>query len=576
MSKKKKKEYTVNDLLEEFFPETGSDKISEEISDFVNAEIEKEEITAEDLFSDDTEVVTDMLEDDPSERTNADITLADESEWEIPEISESDMTGTYDGNNDADKEATPEESCENDEHGETESSDAEEEDKDEDEDEDVNQRFMERFLKGIFPWKGDSVWEIIRKIVFIAAVVVFIGAGIMLISTLIQSKEAIDDKADVQSVITTTAATTIDENGNVVTIPPSKEDIAEHNFNVAEYFKNINDDYVGYLELDGCDIYEPVMRGDDNEYYLTHNYFGNYNKAGSVFMDHRCTFTDESASPNIVIYGHNQEDGTMFGNLKRYKQNVEFYKAHPVVKLSSENKTDEYLIYGFFVTNALEKQDSNGVVFHYHDYIETLNDEKTFNWYMDMIKERNQIISPVDVVFGDKLLCLSTCSNEFSNSRFVIFARQLRDGETSDDYDFSKTYLNPNARGVDWDAIMSGETSSEETDESEESIEETEDFEIKVFVDDFTETTVTEKPKTGKRKKKVTEKITETTETTETSAVSDESSAITESVTVYTGTTGLPEIPVYNPAESYNGVPMTEDVPTVTTVPPQEDTTDSN
>ncbi len=571
MSKKKKKEYTVNDLLEEFFPETGSDKISEEISEFVNAEIEKEEITAEGLFSDDTEVVTDMLEDDSSERTNADITLAGESEWEIPEISESDLTETFDGNNDADKEDISEESCENDEYEETESSDAEEEDKDEDEDEDINQRFMERFLKGIFPWKGDSVWEIIRKIVFIAAVVVFIGAGIMLISTLIQSKEAIDDKAGVQSVITTTAATTIDENGNVVTIPPSKEDIAEHNFNVAEHFKNINDDYVGYLELDGCDIYEPVMQGDDNEYYLTHNYFGNYNKAGSVFMDHRCTFTDESASPNIVIYGHNQEDGTMFGNLKRYKQNVEFYKAHPVVKLSSENKTDEYLIYGFFVTNALEKQDSNGVVFHYHDYIETLNDEKTFNWYMNMIKERNQIISPVDVVFGDKLLCLSTCSNEFSHSRFVIFARRLRDGETSDDYDFSKTYLNPNAKGVDWDAIMSGETSSEETVESEESTEETEDFEIKVFVDDFTETTITEKPKTGKRKKKVTEKITETTET---SVVSDDSSAITESVTVYTGTTGSPVIPAYTtPAESYNSVPMTEDVPTVTTVPPLEDAT---
>ena len=161
-------------------------------------------------------------------------------------------------------------------------------------------------------------------------------------------------------------------------------------------------------------------------------------------------------------YGHNQEDLTMFGSLKNYKQNVEFYSENPLVRFSTESASYEYLIYGFFVTNALEKQDSNGVVFHYQDYIETMADEATFDWYMDMVYERNQIISPVDVEYGDKLLCLSTCSNEFSNSRFVIFARMLREGETADDYDFSETCLNPYARGVDWEAIMSGETSAAE------------------------------------------------------------------------------------------------------------------
>ncbi len=343
--------------------------------------------------------------------------------------------------------------------------------------EDVNDKFLKKFLKGLLPWKGDGIGEIIRKIIFIAAVAVFIGAGVMLVSTLMQSEEAVEEKKENQSIITTTVATTIDSEGNVVTIAPTEEEIAEHNFNVAEHFKSINEDYIGYLEVDGCDIYEPIMQGDDNDYYLDHNYYGGTNKAGTVFLDYRCTVSEDYISPNIVFYGHNQEDGTMFGNLKEYKQNVEFYQEHPLVKFSPEFETGEYVIYGYFITHVKPEQHSKGEVFHYHDYIETLKDEETFNWYINEVQERNQIVSPVDVQYGDQLLCLSTCSNEFSDSRFVVFARRLRDGESIEDFDFSEAYLNPYAKGVDWEAILSNETSmtEESTSETEESTSETEE-----------------------------------------------------------------------------------------------------
>ncbi len=338
--------------------------------------------------------------------------------------------------------------------------------------EDVNDKWAVRFLKGIFPVKGDSVGEIIRKIIFLIAVIVFIGAGIMLVSTLIQSKEAQDVKEQAKSIITTTVATYIDDEGNVQTVAPTEEDVIQHNFDVAEYYKNINEDYVGYLEVEGCDIYEPVVQGDDNDYYLKTNISGGYNKAGTVFMDYRCKVTEDYSSPNIVLYGHNQEDGTMFGNLKWYKNDPEFYSEHPTVRFSSEFETGTYLIYAYFVTNVYASQDSNGEVFHYHDYIETLNDEYKFNWYINEVQKRNQIVSPVDVRFGDKLLCLSTCSNEFSDSRFVVFARKLRDGESVEDYDLTGAYLNPDAEGVDWEAIMSGEDQEFQEDIDEEIVDE--------------------------------------------------------------------------------------------------------
>lgn len=337
--------------------------------------------------------------------------------------------------------------------------------------EDTAKKAKKNILKELLPWKGDTVFEMIRKIVFIIAVIIFIGAGVMLASTLIQSNRAVKDLEQIKEVVTTTAKTTIDSEGNVITIAPTEEEEQQHNIDIMSYYKGISDKVVGFIELEGCDIYQPVVQDPEdttNTYYLTHTYYDEQNKGGAIFMDYRCTVSEDYVSPNLVLYGHNQEDGTMFGNLKNYKQNLEFYADNPTVTLRTEYETGIYLIYAYFVTNALEKQDSNGEVFHYHDYIEALNDEATFDWYMGEVQSRNQIISPVKAEFGDKLLVLSTCSNEFSNSRFVVFARKLRDGESVSDYDFTSASFNPYARGVDWTAIMSGETTTEITEETSE------------------------------------------------------------------------------------------------------------
>ena len=413
---------------------------------------------------------------------------------------------------------------------------------------DVNDKLVTRMLKAIFPVKGDSVGEIIRKIIFIIAVAVFVGAGIMLVSTLIQSRQAIDIQVTNKSVITTTVETYIGTDGSIYTVQPTPEQEAQHNFDVAEYYKGINEDYVGYLEVAGCDIYEPVVQGEDNEKYLHTTIYGGTNLSGTIFADYRCTISEDYMSPNIVLYGHNQEDLTMFGSLKDYKQNIEFYRENPVVKFNPAFESGEYLIYGYFVTHVYENQDSNGIVFHYQDYIETLNDERTFNWYINEVQKRNQIVTPVDVKFGDKLLCLSTCSNEFSNSRFVVFARKLREGESVSDYDFDKAYLNGNAQGVDWDAITSGDIPEVEDDgETEEEINEP-----------AVKSLNKHNPQT-----EITRLVTEETET-ETQSVTTETETATETTEDTASETSETE------SET------TDNTGDVTTAPPENEETDSS
>ena len=439
-----------NDIL----PEPSIEEtIDDAIADLDSEEIEEDETVPEDIDeTDDTvnDISDDEIIDDEADPEKADTPTEEENKTEKTDSSESETVLTDDipAFNPEPVTLTAEEAAE-----------------------DNAKKAKKNILKEILPWKGDTVFEMIRKIVFIIAVIIFIGAGVMLASTLIQSNRAVKDLEKIKEVVTTTAKTTIDSEGNVITVAPTEEEEQQHNIDIMSYYKGISDKVVGFIELEGCDIYQPVVQDPEdttNTYYLTHTYYDEQNKGGAIFMDYRCTVSEDYVSPNLVLYGHNQEDGTMFGNLKNYKQDLEFYAANPTVTLRTEYESGTYLIYAYFVTNALEKQDSNGEVFHYHDYIEALNDEATFDWYMGEVQSRNQIISPVKAEFGDKLLVLSTCSNEFSNSRFVVFARKLRSGESVSDYDFTSASFNPYARGVDWTAIMSGETTTELTEETSE------------------------------------------------------------------------------------------------------------
>ncbi|MDE7294098.1 MAG: sortase [Oscillospiraceae bacterium] len=310
------------------------------------------------------------------------------------------------------------------------------------------------FIAGLFPWAGDSVGEVIRKIIFLVSACVFIGAGIMLVGTLRDSQEAIEMQNDFQSMmssISTTVATSVNEKGETVTIPPTPEE--EISF-MSSILLELPENVKGILQMPSLDLDYPVVQGSDNDYYLTHTYDDRKNRAGAIFMDYRCTHTAEYTSPNLVLYGHNQSDGTMFGKLKYYKNNVDFYKHSPMIYFKTDFEAGEYVIFGYFISNVHEYQDSSGEVFHYHDYIETLNNESTFNWYMSEVQERNQIISPVDVVFGDRLLVLSTCSSEYNDSRFVVMARKLRANESYSSFNFKAATLNPYAKQIDWDAIL--------------------------------------------------------------------------------------------------------------------------
>ena len=86
----------------------------------------------------------------------------------------------------------------------------------------------------------------------------------------------------------------------------------------------INPDIVAWLRIPGVLEY-PVVRGEDNSYYLNHTVQKTYNIAGSIFLDSQ-NAKDFSDSYHL-LYGHHMDSGNMFGVLRNY-QDIDFFQEH--------------------------------------------------------------------------------------------------------------------------------------------------------------------------------------------------------------------------------------------------------
>ena len=285
--------------------------------------------------------------------------------------------------------------------------------------------FWKRLVKGVIPWKGDSIAAVIRKLIFIIALIVFLATAIPLVSDVFFMFRDQWRSQGISNIYI--------PDGN--TEGPSKE--------ILPSFKKlleINPDTVGYLKIDGTIIDYPVVKTDDNDFYLTHDFYKNESRSGTVMMDYRNKVTKDGHSANMILYGHNMQVGTFFATLGEYWRTMydqypegtkSFYKEHPVIRFDTLYERAEWKIFGFGIYNVAE---SRGEVFGYNlKYDFTSEDD--FNDYIINIMDRSDIFTDVDLKYGDDILTLSTCYWPYENSgntvRLAIFARKIRDGESS-------------------------------------------------------------------------------------------------------------------------------------------------
>lgn len=186
-----------------------------------------------------------------------------------------------------------------------------------------------------------------------------------------------------------------------------------------EELKKQNDDIVGWLEIEGTNINYPVMQTTNNEYYMTHNYKKEYSAEGSIFLDK--DYNWDKPSTNLLMYGHNNKNGSMFQNLMNYKDE-EFYKQHPIINFTTINEDKKYEIIAVFYSRVYYKNEKN--VFRYYYFLNADNKEE-FDYYINESKKASLYDTGKTAEYGEQLLTLSTCSYHTEDGRFVVVAKKI-------------------------------------------------------------------------------------------------------------------------------------------------------
>ena len=267
-----------------------------------------------------------------------------------------------------------------------------------------------KFFSRIFPSRGDSRGEMIRKVVAIVAFTVLIVCLILLGIRYFNSLQNRNRYNSLAKTYGSSAASGKYPNGMLPEF-------------YALYDKN--PDVKGYIKIPGTKIDYPVVQSSDNDYYLHHTFDRVVDGHASLFLDFRNRLSPQS--DNLIIYGHNMADGQMFGQLNFF-QKIDTLSGSSVITFNTIYGDYQWKIFAVFMSNTDSKL---GYVF---DYLQTdFNSDAAFDSFVSEAKARSMFNIPVDVKPGDKLLSLSTCAYELPDGaeRLVIMARRVRDGESA-------------------------------------------------------------------------------------------------------------------------------------------------
>ena len=308
-----------------------------------------------------------------------------------------------------------------------------------------------RFLMSVFPVKGDEITEIIRKIVFIGAVVAFVITGGTLLNDVfgeMRQKYIVSDwiQKDYASGNLNLSAEEIEQ------ISIQKPYIREELMGL--YSKN--NDLVGWINIGGEEriIDDPVVQSDNNDTYLTTDFYGEPSKSGTIYADYRTQFASDGSAPNfMVLYGHNTFSSVAFSKVTRYyfdttntgsvDSHLSFYLNHPTITFDTLAEEGTYKVFAVCLFNTEEQY---GEVYNYLRRSAPFANEDDFNSYILDIMDRSSLFTDVDLTYGDEIICLSTCyfpwDMTYENVRCAVFARKLRSGESPE--------VNTSAAEVNW------------------------------------------------------------------------------------------------------------------------------
>ena len=235
-----------------------------------------------------------------------------------------------------------------------------------------------------------------------------------------------NNQKDIDLIFDTIIVTEIDDTPTVenVSKPENKEDpywdyIKTKLINVDfTKLKEINEDTVAWVKVEGTNINYPVVQASDNSFYLDHSFNKSGNAAGWVFMDYRNN--TQNGDKNTIIYAHGRLNGTMFGSLKNILNNG--WLNNPdnfVIKLSSEKENTLWQVFSIYTIPETS------------DYLYVNPSEEEYLKMLNIIISRSTYDFKTTVGKDDRILTLSSCLN--NDDRVVLHAKLIKKDKKIDE-----------------------------------------------------------------------------------------------------------------------------------------------
>ena len=248
--------------------------------------------------------------------------------------------------------------------------------------------------------------------IIVACVILFLVAGFFLFRIYMNYRRSADEYAELNETYVVMPAETVTEDAVQEEAAASPYPQLEINF---ASLHSLNEDFVGWIYVPGCGISYPIVRGQDNDYYLNHTFLKSESSSGAIFMDYQdaAGFIDF----NTFIYGHNLKDGTMFTALADYRQNTELIRDYPYFYIYLNNRSvKKYRICAFYNDDG------------YSDSYFRVTTPEDRAAYVAMINSKSLMTQGFGLAEGehavtgdDLLVTLSTCEDSIrSGRRFLV------------------------------------------------------------------------------------------------------------------------------------------------------------
>lgn len=201
----------------------------------------------------------------------------------------------------------------------------------------------------------------------------------------------------------------------------STEPLVDNPINFDE-LKALNPDLYAWIRIPGTVIDYPVAQSsnDDDNYYLHHNYLGNYEFAGTIYSQrHNSLYFVERVT---VLYGHNMRNGSMFAGLHDY-EDPEFFEKNDTIYIYTDGHILTYQIFAAY--NYDDRHLLNSFDF---------SDDEVYSTYLEDCLNPHTTVANVregvTLTTDDRIITLSTCTNYNSNLRYLVQGVLIKDERT--------------------------------------------------------------------------------------------------------------------------------------------------